>query len=33
MIKLDPQDSFSIVPGVMIEEIVVSKSVSDRAKN
>ena len=33
MVKFDPQNSFSIVSGVMIEEVVVSESVSNRAKN
>ena len=31
--KLGPQHSFSIVSGVMIKDVVVSKSVSNRAKN
>ena len=31
--KLDPQDAFSILSGVIIEEVAVSKSVSNRARN
>ena len=31
--KLDPQDFFSILSGVMVEEVAVSKSVPSRARN
>ena len=33
MLKIDLQDCFSIVSAAMIEEVVVSKSVSNRAEN
>ena len=32
-LKLDPLDSFSILSGLMTEEVIVAKSVSTRAKN